>query len=80
MPAEVVVKRDRVERGVNPAAGQERGQRGGKAQRVTVLGEVERLGRPGDPGASSRVPSVRSASAKANMPLKWRTQPRPHRA
>ena len=39
----VVVQRDRVERGVDVAGGQQRGQRGGEAQPARRLGQVQRL-------------------------------------
>ena len=39
----VVVQRDRVDRGVDAAAGQQRGQRRGEAQPPGVLGQVQRL-------------------------------------
>jgi hypothetical protein len=43
MPAQVVVQRDRIELGIDAAAGQQRRQGRGEAQRIRGLGQIQRL-------------------------------------
>ena len=70
---QVVVQRDRVDRGVDVAAGEQRGQGAGEAQPVRGLGEVERLDAEPVAGQHDR-PVSRSTIAIANMPMRWSTK------
>jgi hypothetical protein len=68
VPHEPVVQRDRVDRRVDPAAGEQRGERGGEPQRAAALGEVERfLAQPVAP--EQRAPARRVDEAEREHPL-----------